>query len=49
MKKIIDLHNEIKKSLISIQVLEMRFNTILDEGFFTEDVIKNQYNKNNVI
>ena len=33
MKKIIDLHNEIKKSLISIQVLEMRFNKILDEIF----------------
>ena len=30
MKKIIDLNNEIKKSLISMQVLEMRFNTILD-------------------
>ena len=49
MKKIIDLNNEIKKSLISMQVLEMRFNTILDQGFFTEDVIKNQYNKNKVI
>ena len=49
MKKIIDLHNEIKKSLANVYRLEMRFNIILDEGFFTEDVIKNQYNKNKVI